>query len=70
METKAPRRTWGEAITDFFTPMGQRLVAMGENSSRYRRLERLTAMSDAELAERGVKREDIVRHVFADVYYV
>lgn len=33
-------------------------------------LERLNAMSDAELAEIGIRREDIARVVFRDVLYV
>jgi hypothetical protein len=29
---------------------------------------RLQALSDAELAKRGIARDDIVRHVFAEVF--
>lgn len=46
------------------------LVMMAESNPRLRRLERLQAMSDAQLAERGLRREDIARHVFNDVLYV
>ncbi|SEN82325.1 DUF1127 domain-containing protein [Palleronia pelagia] len=58
------------SIKNLFAQIGHGLVAMGENSSRYRRLTALNRLSDAQLAERGLKREDIVRHVFADVFYV
>lgn len=62
-------RSFTQALGAFFASIGRGLVAMGANSGRYRRLQALSAMSDAELAARGLKREDIVRHVFADVYY-
>lgn len=43
---------------------------MGETSSRYRRSEFLQALSDEDLAKRGIKREDIVRIVFSDSFWV
>ena len=57
-------------VAAFFAAIGRGLVRMGENSSRYRRLQALSALSDEALAERGLRRENIARHVFADVYYV
>lgn len=42
------------------------LVAVGEANSRIHRIEALQRLSDAELARRGIRREDILRHVFAD----
>lgn len=44
--------------------------AMQRNNARLRELERLNAMTDEQLAARGLRREDIVRHVFRDVYYL
>ena len=47
--------------------------AMIVNSSAQQRLdyaERLRAKSDAELAEMGIKRDDIVRYVFRDLYWM
>ena len=46
------------------------LVAMAEANPRMKAVNRLAAMSDEELAARGLKREDIVRHVFNDIYYI
>ena len=43
---------------------------MYANHPRLVRVERLNAMSDDELARRGLRRQDIVRHVFNDIYYV
>ncbi|WP_254695308.1 DUF1127 domain-containing protein [Oceanicola sp. D3] len=46
------------------------LVSLAEANPRMKAVSRLSAMSDEELAARGLKREDIVRHVFRDIYYV
>ncbi|SDY17856.1 DUF1127 domain-containing protein [Citreimonas salinaria] len=67
--TTAPHSAAG-----FFHGLGNRilsfLTAIAESNSRMREAERLNAMSDAELARIGLKREDIARHVFRDMYYV
>ncbi|APX25308.1 MAG: DUF1127 domain-containing protein [Rhodobacteraceae bacterium] len=42
------------------------LVTIAETTQQARRLQELTNMSDAQLAERGLRREDITRHVFRD----
>lgn len=47
------------AINSFF-------IALAEAGSRMQRIEALNAMSDEDLAAKGLSREDIVRHVFAD----
>jgi len=57
-------------ISRFFTAIGNGLIRMGENNSRFRQIEALQAMSDAQLAERGIKREDIVRVVFGGHFYI
>lgn len=46
------------------------LVMVMESNVRVRQVEALQAMSDVELAERGLKREDIVRHVFQDMMHI
>jgi uncharacterized protein YjiS (DUF1127 family) len=53
----------GESILTFF-------VNIAEANSRVREAERLNAMTDAELEKIGLKREDIARHVFRDLFYV
>jgi uncharacterized protein YjiS (DUF1127 family) len=50
--------------------IGRVMVAMSESNARMQAVQRLNEMSDAQLAERGLKREDIVHHVFRDTYYV
>ena len=51
------------AIGDFFS-------LITESNWRVREAQRLHAMSDAQLAARGLRREDIARHVFRDVFYI
>ncbi|NRB03287.1 MAG: DUF1127 domain-containing protein [Rhodobacteraceae bacterium] len=46
------------------------LISISANTSRVREMEALMALSDAQLAERGLKREEIARYVFRDTYFV
>ncbi|EPX75943.1 DUF1127 domain-containing protein [Salipiger mucosus] len=57
-------------LSRILSGIGNAIVAVGEANPRLRRVEKLQRMSDAQLAERGIRREDIVRHVFHDVYYL
>lgn len=45
------------------------LMRVAERNSRGHEVARLEAMSDAELAKRGIKRGDIALHVFSDRLY-
>ena len=56
----------GRILSAPFRAVWSFLVAVGEANGRVHRVEALQRLSDAELARRGIKREDIVRHVFAD----
>ncbi len=49
-----------------FVALGNALIAMGEASSRTEEVQLLQSLTDEELAARGLKRDEIVRHVFAD----
>lgn len=40
------------------------LVRLAENNAMLRRAEYLFSLSDAELAARGLNRDDIIRHVY------
>lgn len=46
------------------------LTQVVDANSRVREVERLQALSDETLAQKGLKREDIVRHVFRDLYWM
>ncbi|WGW03539.1 DUF1127 domain-containing protein [Tropicibacter oceani] len=66
--------------TDFYPKAGvltrisawfwEAMATISENNPRLRRVRALQALSDAQLAELKIKREEIVHHVFKDVYYV
>ena len=58
------------AIGAFFAAIGNAMIAASSNSSRLNKVEMLNAKSDAELAKMGIKRDDIVHHVFRDLYYI
>ena len=58
------------AVQHFFASIGNALVAVAEANPRMKKVQALQRLSDAELAERGIKREDIVRVVFHDVLYM
>ncbi|WP_340286405.1 hypothetical protein [Sulfitobacter pontiacus] len=46
------------------------MIAAGANSGRMRQVTFLQSKTDEELAAMGIKRDDIVHHVFRDTYYV
>lgn len=79
-DTTSPAGVLSREITatrNFLTAIGgffaRKIYAMAENSSmnaRVLKVRQLEAKTDAELAALKIKREDIVRHVFADVYYL
>jgi len=46
------------------------LIRIAEKDPHYRKIKKLSAMSDTELAEIGLRRDDIARHVFADRLYI
>ena len=58
------------AIGSYFTAFGNAMVATSGNNARLQKVERLQAKTDAELKEMGIKRDDIVHHVFRDLYYI
>lgn len=53
-----------------FVAFGNLLIAIGEANHRDQTLRSLMAQSDAELAKRGLKRDELVHHVFSDSYYI
>ncbi|MAQ36838.1 hypothetical protein BMI91_15025 [Thioclava sediminum] len=50
--------------------IAQGLVAYMERQSRQEQIRALDAKSDAELADMGLTRDGIVRHVFRDRFYI
>ncbi|GGE37191.1 DUF1127 domain-containing protein [Actibacterium pelagium] len=66
--------THGFGLTRALAAFGRGFIAFMDNwsqaSSRMEKVKALQALSDEQLAERGLKRDDIVRYVFADRYWV
>jgi uncharacterized protein YjiS (DUF1127 family) len=57
-------------LSAVFTPIGNFFVNLAEAQSRSAAVEELQSMSDRQLADMGIKREDIVRRVFADMMHI
>lgn len=53
-----------------FAAFGAFMIKLAEANHRVQRVRALQDMSDAQLAAKGIKREDIVRTVYADLMYV
>lgn len=56
-------------ILRVISAIGASFVAMGEANRYVRQIEALQALSDAELAERGLRRDQIVHYVFKDAHF-
>ncbi len=53
-------------VTGLLSRIGNFLVDLAEGSAKAQQMNALMALSDADLAERGLKRTDIARYVFRD----
>jgi uncharacterized protein YjiS (DUF1127 family) len=68
-------RTFSAAASQAFSALGRFMRSIAESSgrvaalnNRVRQAEALMAMSDEQLAQRGLRREEIVRHVFSNYW--
>lgn len=64
-EITLPRRN---ILRDAAYALARGFMSISENNARVRQMEHLQSLSDAALAKRGLRREDIVRHVFRDAW--
>ena len=55
------------AIAKAFSVIGKAMIAGSTANYRLKIVERLSAKSDAELADLGIRRDEIVRRVFIDM---
>lgn len=53
-----------------FIALGNAMIRLGESNSRTKQVAFLQSLSDADLAKRGISRDQIAHYVFKDVYYV
>ncbi len=58
------------AIGRAFQSVYLAMMVSSTYDNRMKEIQRLNALSDAELAEEGLSRDRIVHHVFRDLYYV
>lgn len=58
------------AIGRFFTSLFLSLSIAANYDARMLEIERLRRLSDEQLAEKGLKRDDIVRYVYRDLFYL
>jgi uncharacterized protein YjiS (DUF1127 family) len=65
-----PDRRLRERLDRFFAGLGQGFNAYLERRSRVGEINRLNAMSDAELKAMGISRERIPHYVFRDLMHI
>jgi uncharacterized protein YjiS (DUF1127 family) len=53
-----------------FRVIGNALIAIMESNSRVQYVDRLNAMTDEQLEAKGLKRDEIVQHVFRDYMHL
>ncbi|OWU85378.1 hypothetical protein ATO6_09385 [Oceanicola sp. 22II-s10i] len=57
-------------LDTFFSAFAQGFNAYVESRSRVAQIHKLNALSDAELAKRGITRDGIPAYVFRDLFYI
>lgn len=64
----ASLHTVADHIGGFFRSIGTAMIISSTGYKKLQQVERLQAKSDDELSEMGLKREDITRYVFKDLF--
>lgn len=59
-----------QRVGDFFMSLFNSIDLAASANARIAQMEKLNAKSDAELEAMGLRREDIARHVFRDIYHI
>jgi len=68
--SQAQPNSFLSSIGDFFMSMFKAPALLAATNARVAMMDKLNAKSDAELAKMGLRREDIARHVFRDIYHL
>ncbi|MCH2096460.1 MAG: DUF1127 domain-containing protein [Rhodobacteraceae bacterium] len=63
-------KTRAKPVFATLAAIGRFLSKAHTSAGRSQDLRYMQNMSDAQLAKRGIKREDITRHVFGDLTYI
>lgn len=69
-QTRSVTGPLGRFLAKLGAKLGQGLIEMAENDPRMKQMRELHALSDEQLAARGLKREDIARHVLGPHYFL
>ncbi|MEP3347587.1 MAG: DUF1127 domain-containing protein [Litoreibacter sp.] len=59
-----------ERVGDFFVSMFGKIDLSASVNARVAQMDKLNAKSDEELKAIGLRREDIARYVFRDIYHI
>ncbi|MFG6562771.1 hypothetical protein ACGYLI_01005 [Sulfitobacter sp. 1A13421] len=63
-------RRAGAGLRGFFAGIGHGIMMGSTAQRRFEQVQSLQAKSDEDLSAMGIKRDDIVHHVFKDLYYI
>jgi len=63
-----PGSIWA-SVRSFFAAIARGISVSAAAEARFRRIEALNAKTDAELAEMGLRRQDIPSYVFRDLMH-
>ena len=70
MTTATTNTTFAEQRPSILSRIGAFFIAYAEKQARTEQIAELRALSDEELAQRGLSRDTIVHHVFSDKLYL
>lgn len=68
-ETQNFRSSIVDGIARFFSTLASSIDLAASSKARMRQIDQLSALSDAELEAKGLRREDIARYVFRDILH-
>ncbi|WP_298261987.1 DUF1127 domain-containing protein [uncultured Litoreibacter sp.] len=59
-----------DRIGDFLVSLFNSIDLAASANTRIAEMEKLNAKTDEQLSEMGLRRQDIARHVFRDIYHI
>ena len=68
--SQAQPHSFFERVGDFFMSLFNSIDLAASANARIREMEHLNTRSDAQLEKMGLRREDITRYVFRDIYHL
>ena len=70
ISTNTPTVSFLDNLRGFFRNWSVSIDFAASTNARVAQIDKLNAKSDQELAQMGMRREDIARHVLRDVFYI